>query len=89
MMLNVCLQEAEWNQVINIIAQAPWTTANPLLTAITRQMQEQKVLGPAPPMAQMPARQQTTEETHAETHRANSGVGIMWPPSPDSDTDRH
>jgi hypothetical protein len=41
-MLNVHLQEAEWNQVISIIAQAPWTTANPLLTAITRQLQEQK-----------------------------------------------
>jgi hypothetical protein len=41
-MLHVRLQEAEWNQVINIIAQAPWTTANPLLTAITRQLQEQK-----------------------------------------------
>jgi hypothetical protein len=41
-MLNVRLQEAEWNQVISIIAQAPWTTANPLLAAITRQLQEQK-----------------------------------------------
>jgi hypothetical protein len=41
-MLKVHLQEAEWNQVISIIAQAPWSTANPLLTAITRQLQEQK-----------------------------------------------
>jgi hypothetical protein len=41
-MLNVRLQEAEWNQVISIIAQAPWSVANPLLNAITRQLQEQK-----------------------------------------------
>jgi hypothetical protein len=41
-MLNVRLQEAEWNQLISIIAQAPWSVANPLLTAITRQLQEQK-----------------------------------------------
>jgi uncharacterized protein YndB with AHSA1/START domain len=41
-MLNVRLQETEWNQLISIIAQAPWSVANPLLTAITRQLQEQK-----------------------------------------------
>jgi hypothetical protein len=62
-MLNIRLQEAEWNQVISIIAQAPWTTANPLLTAITRQLQEQKS-----------AQQQTLEQT-----RGNSGGGTEGP----------
>jgi hypothetical protein len=41
-MFSIRLQEAEWNQVISIIAQSPWTVANPLLIAITRQLQEQK-----------------------------------------------
>jgi hypothetical protein len=38
-MLNVSMQEAEWNQLISIIAQAPWSVANPLLTRITQQLQ--------------------------------------------------
>jgi hypothetical protein len=85
-MFNIRLQEAELNQIISIIAQSPWTVANPLLISITRQMQEQK----AGSMIDLGgARQQTTEETRAETSRANSGVGIMWPPAPDSGTDSH
>jgi hypothetical protein len=63
MSMTVNLTEAEWNQLISIIAQAPWSVANPLLAAITRQLQEQK----AP-------QQQTLEQT-----RTNSGGGIAAP----------
>jgi hypothetical protein len=40
--MTVELSEAEWNQVINILAQAPWNVANPLLVRITQQLQVQK-----------------------------------------------
>jgi hypothetical protein len=36
------LTEAEWNQVISVLAQAPWNVANPLLVRITQQLQAQK-----------------------------------------------
>jgi hypothetical protein len=40
--MTVELTEAEWNQAINILAQAPWNVANPLLVRITQQLQVQK-----------------------------------------------
>jgi hypothetical protein len=44
--MTVELTEAEWNQVISILAQAPWNVANPLLVRITQQLQAQKAAMP-------------------------------------------
>jgi hypothetical protein len=41
MMPSVELDEQEWQQVINLIAQAPWTVANPLLMKIGNQLRTQ------------------------------------------------
>ena len=43
-MPTVELEEPEWNQVVSIIAQAPWTVANPLLTKISQQLRMQKAV---------------------------------------------
>jgi hypothetical protein len=40
-MPTVELDEQEWQQVINLIAQAPWTVANPLLMKIGNQLRTQ------------------------------------------------
>jgi hypothetical protein len=40
-MSTVELDEQEWQQVINLIAQAPWTVANPLLMKIGNQLRAQ------------------------------------------------
>jgi hypothetical protein len=40
-MSTVELDEQEWQQVINLIAQAPWTVANPLLMKIGNQLRTQ------------------------------------------------
>jgi hypothetical protein len=40
-MSTVELDEQEWQQVINLIAQAPWTVANPLLMKIGNQLRIQ------------------------------------------------
>ena len=44
--MTVDLSEQEWNQVVAILASAPWSTANPLLMRIGQQLQPQKN-GPA------------------------------------------
>jgi hypothetical protein len=41
MMPSVELDDQEWQQVINLIAQAPWTVANPLLMKIGNQLRTQ------------------------------------------------
>ena len=40
------LSETEWQQVMAIIATAPWTTANPLLMKIGDQLRQQHKQGP-------------------------------------------
>jgi hypothetical protein len=45
-MPSVELNDQEWQQVINILATAPWAQANPLLMRIGGQLQGQR---PAPP----------------------------------------
>ena len=40
--MTVTLTEAEWNQVVGILAQAPWNVANPLLNRIAEQLRGQK-----------------------------------------------
>jgi hypothetical protein len=41
-MPTVELSEQEWQAVINLIAQAPWHQANPLLMKIGQQLQTQQ-----------------------------------------------
>ena len=38
----VDLKTEQWNQVINILANAPWRDANPLLVEISQQLQAQQ-----------------------------------------------
>lgn len=63
-MAKVELEPDEWQRVMAIIAQAPWTTANPLLMKIGDQLKRQIVVDapqgerPAgPPQGHMGARQ--------------------------------
>jgi hypothetical protein len=44
--MTVDLTEAEWNQVMGALAQAPWNVANPLLVRISQQLQAQKTAMP-------------------------------------------
>jgi hypothetical protein len=37
-MIEVRLDMEEWNRVLAILAQAPWSTANPLIMKIAEQM---------------------------------------------------
>ena len=41
-MPSVKLDDQEWQQVINILATAPWSAANPLLMKIGQQLQSQQ-----------------------------------------------
>jgi len=48
--MTVDLGEQEWQQVLNILATAPWNVANPLLMRIGQQLQSQRdAPPPAPP----------------------------------------
>jgi hypothetical protein len=49
-MSNVNLEDEEWQRVIQIIAQAPWNIANPLLMRIGDQLRRQPN-GPMPEMS--------------------------------------
>jgi hypothetical protein len=42
MMAVVELDEQEWQQVMNLIADAPWKVANPLLMKLGEQLQRQQ-----------------------------------------------
>lgn len=37
--MKIELEPEEWNRVLAILAQAPWSTANPLIMKIAAQMQ--------------------------------------------------
>ena len=62
-MSTVELTDNEWGQVMSIIGDAPWKTANPLLMKIGQQLQAQH-LKPGPEAAVQPGNGQ--EERHAE-----------------------
>jgi hypothetical protein len=40
-MIEVRLDMEEWNRVLAILAQAPWSTANPLIMKIAEQLRAQ------------------------------------------------
>jgi hypothetical protein len=58
-MMNVRLDVQEWNQVLQILAQAPWAAANPLIMKIGDQLR----------MAQPPGQGLANP---VETHKGNS-----------------
>lgn len=39
-MIEVRLDNEEWQRVLGILAQAPWSTANPLIMKIGQQLQQ-------------------------------------------------
>jgi hypothetical protein len=49
-MVEVRLDPQEWNQLLQILAQAPWNIANPLIMKIGEQLRAQQ--GPLAPGAQ-------------------------------------
>jgi hypothetical protein len=57
------LDEQEWQQVINMIATAPWTVANPLLMKIGNQLRTQG----------LPPGQQQIRPTNADGKEAHHG----------------
>jgi hypothetical protein len=50
-MTEVRLDPQEWNQLLQILAQAPWNVANPLIMKIGEQLRAQQQ-GPLAPGAQ-------------------------------------
>jgi hypothetical protein len=38
-LIEIRLSAEQWQQVLTVLAQAPWATANPLIMAIGQQMQ--------------------------------------------------
>jgi hypothetical protein len=47
-MVEVRLEPQEWNQVLQILSQAPWNVANPLIMKIGEQLRAQAPGEPAP-----------------------------------------
>jgi hypothetical protein len=41
-MMEVRLDQQEWNQLLQILAQAPWNVANPLIMKIGEQLRAQQ-----------------------------------------------
>ena len=53
-MVKVELDAEEWQRVMAIIANAPWSTANPLLMKIGEQLRRQPPVDPAHPATERP-----------------------------------
>ena len=53
-MPSVELTDNQWGQLMNILADAPWKVANPLLMAIGEQLRAQHGVGQAPPQGVRP-----------------------------------
>lgn len=47
--MRIELADEEWRQVLAILAQAPWSTANPLIMKIAEQMRLQTQPAPVKP----------------------------------------
>jgi hypothetical protein len=47
-MVEVRLEPQEWNQLLQILAQAPWNVANPLIMKIGDQLRAQQAPNPVP-----------------------------------------
>ena len=45
MLMRVDLEQPEWNQLLAILAQAPWNVANPLIMKIGEQLRQQVSAG--------------------------------------------
>jgi hypothetical protein len=53
----VRLEAQEWNQLLQILAQAPWNVANPLIMKIGEQLRAQQAPNPVPePQEPLPKR---------------------------------
>lgn len=61
-MIEVRLETQEWNQLLQILSQAPWNVANPLIMKIGEQLRAQQ-----PGDAVAPA---------GQSHRPNSGEKV-------------
>jgi hypothetical protein len=46
--MNINLDEREWNVVLQLLSQAPWATANPLLMKMGDQLRKQQPYQPPP-----------------------------------------
>lgn len=47
-MMKVELEQPEWNQLLAVLAQAPWHVANPIIMKIGEQLRQQGLPGTAP-----------------------------------------
>lgn len=58
-MIEVRLDQDEWNRVLAVLSQAPWNVANPLIMRIGEQLRAQAVRpdGPTPEETIAPTRQ--------------------------------
>jgi hypothetical protein len=49
--ISVTLSAAEWNQVLDLVANGPWRAVDPLMKAISKQVFEAASLAARPPAA--------------------------------------
>jgi hypothetical protein len=66
-MVEVRLDPQEWNQLLQILAQAPWNVANPLIMKIGEQLRAQ-----AAPEARPKGNTHEADETQLSDRRAHS-----------------